>query len=346
MIDLFSITINMLHNKFGSERTKKTEKGEVTNTRFSKTIYINHIPFFVTSLCNGARINIRCCPLKVLQGHNVFGTNSLKKLWRKFICDVLEQLEIFPTEDQLLALRKGEFQVDEIHLTHRFPVECYSMVQNVITHILRNSSMSLSPSLIAKGTGVTLQAPHGLASWLIYDKHSDFVDKRTKEQKYLETVAGGHAEKAKRLLLKLSRKSIRTELKLGKKYLKVNGLDRGKNWTEKMAVEVFLRELGLLHLGDFPSLPQMPNVYKKIADVKLRDVLMLWGSGKDMSTHGGKTTREAHRREIKKLIGIDILKDCPVIEPASINLSDIFNPSNMLTGFPKWANKYPEIAVR
>lgn len=346
MIDLFSITINMLHNQFGSERTKKTENGVVTNTRFSKTIYINEVPFFVTSLGNGTRINIRCCPLKVLQGHNVFGTNSLKKLWLKLIGQVQEQLEIYPKEDQLLALRKGEFQVDEIHLTHRFPVESYSMVQKVITHILRSSSMSLSPSLIDKGVGVRLRAPHGLASWLIYDKYSDFVDKRTKEQKYLEAVVGDYAEEAKLLLLKISRESIRAELKLGKKYLKDNGLDRGKNWTEKMTAEVFLRELSFLHLGDCPSLNEMPEFYASVADVKLRDVLMLWGSGKDMSTHCGKTTREGHRREIKKLLGIDILKDQPVLEPASINLSDIFNPSNMLTGFPKWANKYPEIAVR
>lgn len=344
MIDLFSITLEITHQPFGSVRTKKPEVGDVKTSRYSKTIHINDVPFFVTSLGNGARINIRCSPIKVLQGHNVFGTNSLRTLWRMIIVEVFNQLGIEPTADQLHDWRRGEFQLNEIHLTHRFPVESYSMILKVVSHLLRYSSISMLPTPISKGVGVTLRTPN--VEWLIYDKHLEFADKRTKEQKYLDVVAGDNAEKARQLLLKLSSKSIRAELKLGKKYLSDHGLDRGKNWTSSKVIEVFARELGLLRLGALPALPQMPVVYAGVADVKLRDVLMLWGSGKDMSTHVGKTTRERNRREIKKLLGIDILKDQPVLEPASINLSDIFDPSNMLTGFPKWSRVYPAIAVR
>lgn len=344
MIDLLSITLDITHQPFGSIRTKKPEVGVVKTSRYSKTIHINDVPFFVTSIGNGARINIRCSPIKVLQGHNVFGTNSLKKLWGKIVVEVLNQLEIKPTAERLAEWRRGEFQLNEIHLTHRFPVESYSMILKVVSHLLRYSSISMLPTPISKGVGVTLRTPS--VEWLIYDKHLEFADKRTKEQKYLDAVAGDHAEKAKQLLLKLSSKSIRAELKLGKKYLRDHGLNRGKDWTSSKVIEVFVRELGLLRLGALPALPQMPEFYASVADVKLRDVLMLWGSGKDMSSHGGRTTQEQHRREIKKLLGFDILKDQPALEPASINLPDIFDPSKMLTGFPKWSRDYPAIAVR
>lgn len=344
MKDLISSTIEVDHKPFGSKRIIERENSTGNTKHMSKKVLINKVPVIVTSLNNGTEINIRCCPLKVLQGHNVFGTNSLSKLFPRIIVEVLNQLGIEPTAEQLREWRRGEFQVNEIHLTHRFPVESYSTVLKVISHILRYTSISMLPTPIRKGVGVALRTPN--VEWLIYDKHLEFADKRTKEQKYLEAVAGVHAEEAKLLLLKLSSKSIRAELKLDKDYLVGNGLDRGKNWTASKVIEVFVRELGLLHLGDLPALTQMPEVYAGVADVKLRDVLMLWGSGKDMSTHVGKTTRERYRREIKKLLGIDILKDQPTLEPASINLSDIFDTQKMLTGFPKWSRDYPELALR
>ena len=344
MIDLSDQIIEVEHKPFGASRRIRRD-GKLGKTKwYSKKIFINKVPVLVTSLNNGTQINIRCCPLKVLQGHNVFGTNNVVMLGNKIIVDVLKELGIKASEGQLRAWRKGEFRIDEIHLTHRFQLESNSMVRRVVSHIHRYARRSLRAAYIDSGVGVTLKGPH--LEWLFYDKCLEFGDKRTKEQKYIQAVVGDRAESAGHCLHQLASKSIRAELKLDKDYLQDDGLDRGKNWTTEKVIEIFTKELGVLRLGEMPSLPQLPEIYASVADVKLRDVLMLWGSGKDMSTHVGKTTRERHRREIKKLLGIDILKDQPALEPASINLSDIFDPSNMLTGFPKWARKYPELALR
>jgi len=346
MIDFLSITIDIPHEPFGSKRIKQPEDGEVKTKQFTKTLRINKVPFWVTSLNSGTQINIRCCPLKLFQGHNVFGSNSLKMLWTMLIDEVLAQLGIKTSAAKLRKWHMGEFQIDEIHLTHRFPVEKYSMIRKAIHHILKYSSMSLRPSLLRKGVGVTLRAPHGLADWLFYDKHLEFGDKRTKEQKYLQAVAGERAEAAKNRLLKTSSKSIRAELKLGKKYLDLaeHMLNRGKHWSVNKVIEVFMRELGLLQLGQIPALTQLPEIYYQIDDPKLRATLILWGAGEDLPDHYGQTKLQAHRREIQAKLGIDILQDEPMLEPASINLSDIFDSTNMLAGFPKWVRKYPTLA--
>jgi len=343
MDDLLSTTIDIIHKPFGSSRTIKREDSTGNTKRLSKTLRINQVPVYVTSLNGGTQINIRCCPLKVLQGHNVFGTNQVKKLGHKLIVMVLKELGINATQDQLCAWKVGEFQIDEIHLTHRFPVSGFGL-RRVLAHIHRYSSKYLRPSFIDKGIGVTLKAPH--LEWIFYDKYIEFVDKRKKEQKYLKVVAGDNAERTGKLLQRSASKSIRAELKLSKEYLKDNVLDRGKHWTVGKAIEVFTLELNRLCLGQIPSLPEMPMLYKQIVDPKLRSIVILWANGEDLSNHYGRTSLQKYRKAIRDEHGFDVLKDQPVLKPASINLLDIFDSTNMLTGFPKWVQKFPELAFR
>lgn len=346
MIDLISIVLDIEHKKFGSERKKRTEDGEVKTKQFTKTIHINHVPVFVTSMNDGTRIYIRCCPLKVFQGHNVFGTNRLKLLWVRLIVDVMKELNITPSKLQLQEWLRGEFAIEEIHITHRFSVKEYSMVRKVVHHVRRYARESLFPSPIRKGTGITLRGEHHHASALIYDKCREFGDKRTKEQKYLEAVVGDKAEDAKRLLSQLASKSIRFELKLKKEYLRDNQLDRGKFWTSRKSVEVFSRELELMRLNEIPAMATLPEVYAGIDNPKLRSVVILWANGEDMTEHYASSTIRKYRKSVLEVLGIDILNDQPVLETACIKMSEVFDIGNMLTGFPKWARKYPELALR
>lgn len=348
MIDLLSITLDIRHTPFGSVRTIERENNDkpAKTKHLSIKAVIHQVPILVTSLGDGNQINIRCCPLKVFQGHNIFGTNQVNKLGNELIDAVLNYFGISASENQLSAWARGEYAIDEIHLTHRFPVESRRIIRRVVSHIHKYSSMSLAPSIIDKGVGVTIKAPHGLAEWIFYDKCREFGDKRKNEHKYLESRAGEDAAEAGHLLYRLASKSIRAELKLSKAYLKKHGLDRGVFWTDRMVKKVYLHELILLRLGEIPSLPEMLQVYKAIDNAKLRSVLILWANGEDISEHYGRTTLEKHRRAIREELGIDILKDEPVLKRASIKLSDIFDPSNMLIGFPKWARKYPALAFR
>lgn len=345
-MDLINTNVEIAHKPFGTIRNKETEEGDKQTKQYSKTIYINRVPLFVTSMNNGTRINIRCCALKVFQGHNVFGTNNMKTLWTRLIVEVLRQLGIKPSKDQIRNWMRGEFDIEEIHITHRFPVSHYSMVRKIISHIRRYTSEALAPSPLPKGVGVTLRAPHGKAKWMFYDKHQEFMDKRTKEHKYLYEVLGDTADTTEQLLSRLASQSIRAELKLGRKYLKDEGLNRGKAWTSSKAIEVFTRELGLLPLGKIPAMPEMHELYAEIADPKLRSIVILWAHGEDMTDHYAPSTIRKYRKAVMDELGIDILKDRPVLETASLKLADVFDTDRMLTGFPKWARDYPAIAFR
>lgn len=347
MIDLISLTIDHSHKPFGSTRILKRENKTGNTKLLSKKIFINHVPVIVTSLNNGSSINIRCCPLKVLQGHNVFGTNSTVKMWVKVITETLKQLEIKYSEQQLSEWIKGEFDIDEIHITHRFPVSKYPLVRDIISHIRRYSSEKLLPTPIRKGVGVSLRAPHGQADWLFYDKHQEFNDKRTKEQKYLQAVIGDAiAQSATIKLLRTTSKSIRAELKLGKQYLIDGGRRRAASWKSSLAIEVFTSELGLLGIGGIPALPQLPEVYAEIANPKLRAIVILWANGEDITNQYAPSTVRKYRAAVLDELGIDIMKDQPVLEPTSLNLSAVFDTDQMLVGFPKWARNYPAIAFR
>jgi len=218
MIDLLQMPIDIHHKQFGTARTLNREDGAGNTKQLSITIWINHVPVYVTSLNNGTQILIRCCPLKVLQGHNIFGSNNVMGLGYAIIVEVLKTLTIEATDEQLLAWRNGEFKISEIHLTHRFTVKSSSMIQDVITHIHRYASVALRAAYIQAGVGVKLFAP-GL-EWLFYDKHMEFADKRKKQHSYLEAHAGTDADVASHLLHRLAAKSIRAELKLKKEYLK------------------------------------------------------------------------------------------------------------------------------
>lgn len=343
MIDLLQIPIDIHHQQFGTTRTIDREDGAGNTKQLSRTIWINHVPVYVTSLKEGTQILIRCCPLKVLQGHNVFGSNNVRKLGYAIIVEVLNALKIEATAEQLREWRRGEFKVSEIHLTHRFPVKSYSMIQEVITHIHRYTSVALRAAYIQTGVGVKLSAP-GL-EWLFYDKHMEFADKRKKQHCYLEAHAGTDADEAGRLLHRLASKSIRAELKL-KDYLTKHGLNTGKAWTTTKVKEVFLSELAALHLGELPSVSQLPRMYRRVKDLKQRTALIMWANGQDIADCYALTKRNEYRKAIKHKLGIDILKDKPVLKRGRFKLHDVFAPSNMLAGFPKWAKRFPQLAFR
>lgn len=347
MIDFFSITLDIEHKPFGAVRLKQPEVGVVKTAYYSKTMYINHVPYFVTSLNDGAQVNIRCCPAKVLQGHNLFGTNCLKKLVFPIIFRTMDKLDIKVSIQQLCKWNRGEFDVDEIHITHRFPVAEYPMVRKLISHIRRYASETLLPTPIRKGVGVSLRAPHGHADWMFYDKRQEFNDKRTKEQRYLQAVIGGEdAEFATIKLLNTASKSVRAELKLARQYLRDAGLGRANAWSSSKAIEVFTHEFGLLGIDhQIPAFPQLPEVYAGIEDTKLRAVVIMWANGEDIANHYAPTTARKYRNAVKAKLGIDILKDQPVLETASLDMSDVFDTDNMLIGFPKWVRNYPAIAL-
>jgi hypothetical protein len=352
MIDLIDLNIEIEHKPFGTKRLVEREDSPVTIAKyFSKKVqlYAGAAPIDVTSLSNGTRIAIRCCPLKPLQGHNIFGTDNVIGLGYKLISYVLSVLGIHASSKQLDNWKRGEFELEEIHITYRFSVDVHQSVGRVLAHILRNSSIKLRPTPLRKGTGIILKGVSTGTSWLLYDKLREFEDKRKHEGKYLSAVIGDGAVAVGPIYKRLrdaATNSIRSELKLDKRYLDKHGLDTGAVWNPTTVKSVYLRELKLLRLGAVPSLKFAELLLDSIVDKKLRFTFLAWMQGEDLSLYYSTQTMNTHRKAILAAVGIDIKLDRVPFKKTTVNIADIFCEANMLPNFPDWTVRHPTVAYK
>lgn len=351
MIDLLDLVIPIQHKRFGTLRFLKREDGTDGLTKcLTKNIslYENGAVIRATSLNKGKQIAIRCCPAKVLQGHNIFGTDNVVGLANTLIGYVLAALGFDADREQLEAWERGEFEVRALDITHRFPVESHPLVSRVIAHLFRCTPMQLRPAAIYPGVGVRLLAPCRTAEWLFYDKRREFDDKRYKEAKYLRALIGStpDTDAVESLLRKEASANLRAELKLEKKYLKAHELSVGSAWSRGTAKEIYFRELELLGLGAIPSVEHAKVLLDRLTAPKLRQTFLGWMHGEDLTTYGSRQTLRGHRMAIVDAIGIDILHDVVPHQAPPLNIAGIFCAENALPNFPQWASRHPAAAYR
>jgi II/X family phage/plasmid replication protein len=351
MIDLLHIRIDIPHKPFGNTRIKVAEAdGNEKETRYSTTAnaYENGAPFIVTSMDSGKAVEIRCSPLKVLQGHNVFGTDKVKSLGYRIICIALKKQNIAVTEAQKEQWRAGEFEIKELHITYRFKVQSYATIGRVLTHLLRNTDLSFQPATMKAGNGIKLTAKHKLAEWSLYDKLLEFNDKRRHEGKYLNALVDNAklVQRIEKNIRTSARNSIRVELKLLSKYLVKHELNTGTAWDLQKVKGVYFKELALLRLGTIKSIEHADILLDKIEDKKLRLTFLAWLKGEKLSNYHERQTLDSRCKEIQKAIGINIKQDVVPVDGPPLDIFELFNRRNKLKNFPDWAKKYPAIAFK
>ena len=347
MIDLLSIDIDKIHRPFGNKNLKEnTKTGIVRLKQLSDKVQLypdaNHI--IVTSSDNGTRINIRCSPLKPLQGHNVFGTDHVIGLGYKLIQFVLDNLGIVASASELRAWERGEYKLREIHLTYHFGLPSHALLKPLVTHILRTIHVQYRPAFIKTGVGITLQSPTPHVEWMLYDKLQWMKDMRHKEYGRLLALVCDEktADDIWQHLLKAAASALRMELRLFEQYLKTNGLDEPAKWPKGKPREIFLKELASLRLGKVPALESvLPLLNALRDDQRLRQTFRLWMIGDDIQTYCSASTARSHRRRIEELTGIDILLDRPPLQ-SQFDLAALFHQENIVPKHPDWIEQYPQ----
>jgi hypothetical protein len=351
MIDLLDIRIYFQHKPFGTLRFLKREDGTDGVTKCltkNVNLYDDGAVIHVTSLNNGKKIAIRCCPPKVLQGHNIFGTNNVIGLANKLIKYVLAALGLNASQEQVNAWERGEFEIQAIDITHRFAVESHPLVSRLITHLVRTTSLRFRPTPICPGIGVRMLAPCRQANWLFYDKLLEFEDKRKKEAKYLRALIGKNSDTdaIENLLRQEASMNMRAELKLEKNYLKENRLSHGSAWGRGKAKEIYFQELELLRLGVIPSVEYAKVLLDRLTEPKLRQTFIVWFHGENLSTYGNRQTLRGRQNAILNAVGIDILNDAMPLKNPPLNMADVFDADNVLPDFPEWAHQYPRVSYK
>jgi hypothetical protein len=342
MIDLLAVEIAHPHLAFGTKRIKEVnghlrqEKHLSSHVRLAPDGAI----VYATSLRKETAIGIRCNPLKVLQGHNVFGGNNLRLLASEIIVRVLDHLDIAYTHDDVTKWVAGEFDIHAVDITHRYLLPENVILFDIRQHMIRNMAIErYFPQALRRGDGVRFDASSSHATWLIYDKHKEMEDKRTHAYPVLAAVHGDQADDVWNLLTATAKRSARVELKLGKKYLEQHDLNRGSAWTALTANEVFDRELDALRLEHHKPMSVLRDSIAAVTNPTHRRTLEMWARGSNLTGLFSRASLDSHRKAILEACGIDIDRDVPAIEP--LPLSELFNASNRLSHVPKWVSRYP-----
>ncbi|MDM8357333.1 phage/plasmid replication protein, II/X family, partial [Pandoraea communis] len=289
MIDLVDVTFSFRHKPFGNERIKVVEKARPNtpdSKRFSTTVSLhpNGAPIKVTSLDNGAAINIRTTPLTPLQGHNVFGSNDVNMLCSALICAVLDAMKLKHTEQQRAAWRAGKFTLGALDITYRFGLPEGVTLKQILEHIRLTLPWEFRPAVLSQGVGIRFEVPRRNAAFLLYDKAQKLTDQRTRSLKYLQAVVGeDDVEKIWEDLNAAASNSVRVEVKLDKKYLAKRKLNRGSAWTVGKVREVFWAEMAHLRLESYVPLRQLRDKIDGVGK-HLRYMLELWAREVDLRT--------------------------------------------------------------
>ncbi|CAJ3697464.1 phage/plasmid replication protein, gene II/X family [Burkholderia pseudomallei] len=343
MLDLLHIEIAHRHRAFGNKRIKILKDRQPKVTCFSAAVPLapNGAKIKATSLRHGTAISIICNPLKVLQGHNVFGTNSLRVLAPAIIARVLDHLNVAYTDDDVVAWVAGEFDVHAVDITHRYRLPENVTVFDIRRHMIRNMAIErYRPAALLQGIGVRFNAVSSYGAWLIYDKHKEMEDKRTHAYPVLAAVHGDQADDLWRLLTTTAKSSARVELKLEKKYLEQHGLNRGSAWATGTANEVYDRELAALRLERHKPMSVLRDSIASVTNKTHRRMLEFWSMGRDLKALFSRASLASHRKAIVDACGIDIESDVPAVEP--LPMSELLGVSNRLDGVPKWVERYPQ----
>jgi hypothetical protein len=342
MIDLLSLKIAHRHRAFGNRRIKLSNENKQTISRFSSAVQLapDGARINVTSLRNGSAISVICNPLKVLQGHNVFGENDLRVLAPEIIVRVLDHLNVAYTDDDVTAWVAGEFDVHAVDITHRYRLPENVTVFDIRRHMIRNMAIErYRQAALQHGIGVRFNATSSHAAWLIYDKSKEMEDKRTHAYPVLAAVHGEQADDVWNLLTNTAKSSARVELKLEKKYLEQHSLARGSAWTAQTANEVYDRELTALRLEHHKPMSVLRDSIAAVTNPVHRRTLEMWAQGCDLKSLFCRASLASHRKAIVEACGIDIDRDVPAVEP--LPMSHLFGVSNRMNGRPKWVARYP-----
>ncbi|MFP3801795.1 phage/plasmid replication protein, II/X family [Paraburkholderia sp. SIMBA_027] len=347
MIDLLDITILHPHEQFGNERGKRYENSDAAPVfdRYSKKVFLRPggAPVDAMSLDAGTAIGIRGCPLKPLQGHNVFGSNNVCLLAGTLIGAVLDALGVPYTEAQRAAWFAGEFELAEIHITERFGLPDGMEQKQFYRHILRNTSWEFRPACLQQGTGIRLAKHQNGPALVMYDKAQELTSRRTRAFRHLQAVVGEtDAAKVWKGLTITGSTSIRAELKVPKEYLARHYLRRGSAWTQSIVDAVYWEEMAKLRFESHVSLNTLRPVINQIDDRPLRHALELWTGGRELRTIYPPSSLAHIRSQVRQATGIDIVTDVPM--ETALPVASILSRENLRPQFPAWARKFPACA--
>lgn len=266
-------------------------------------------------------------PSKFLQGHNLFGSNSPRKLVYAFLSEIARQLGLTPTFGDRLRWRSGHYSITRIDIAECFRLPSTLDVDNWIraaAPLVRGKHQQVSAY---GGETIYVGQRSRRISLKIYNKSRELkkhpLDKRIP-----------HREQ----LIEFSEGLLRVEVCLRSQELKRRDLDRVENWESGTAMEILRERIGRLEMPE-----KLRLTATEIAELppRLIGAVRLWESGHDLRNVYPKSTFYRYRSELMEF-GIDVL----AIPSAASNVVPLisFLDAKHEARVPSWAIGTPLLA--
>ena len=234
-------------------------------------------------------------PVKFLQGHNIFGSNDLKKIMAKFFDALLQQdaLGLDPHPFQYDYIQQGVYSLSRVDMNESWHLDNKNDVLAWIRAF--GSTVRLKHRGAAQFSGDTAYIGKNSRRWSVkcYSKGHEITAKGHQLPKELQIPE----------LLEYADKSLRLELVMRQLELKRRGLDMAWYWHESTA-KMLLQTMVLDNL----ELSSTFMIDDKILDTlptRLRLVYQTWKNGDDLKQIMTKPTFYRVRKQLLAF-GIDI----------------------------------------
>lgn len=270
-------------------------------------------------------IEISGNPTKWLQGHNLFGTNDLKRLVWLFFQELVKipELKLKPTLQQLHNVKNGKLTVSRIDINETWFLKDRTEVLAWLN--AAGQKMRLKHRGAGQFKGDTLYWGKGSRRWFLkcYSKGDEINSKKSNFPNDLRTPQ----------MLEYAERALRLELTIKSNQLRKWQLHEVSHWNSETGK--------MLLLGLIKGLEMSNNI--RLTDEKLKHLkpsvkmaYFAWLGGQDLKTELKRPTFYRYRSQLKELgIDIGIPRDLQQEDSKVIPLMRVLEAQPV--GIPDWA---------
>ena len=231
-------------------------------------------------------------PSKFLQGHNLFGSNSPRKLVYALLDELAKRLGLEPSLGDRLRWRAGHYRITRIDIAECFRLPSTDDVQHWISSakpLIRGKHQAVSAYA---GDTIYVGQRSRRITLKIYNKALELkkhpLDENIPFLERLQDYAEG---------------LLRVEVCLRSLELKKRELDMIENWEADTAMKILRERIGRLEM---PHKMRLTSTEISELPQRLRIATRLWESGHDLTAEYTRSTFYRYRSELRKY-GIDIM---------------------------------------
>lgn len=261
-------------------------------------------------------------PVKLLQGHNLFGSSDLNGLYLEAGLFVRHHAGLFPGSETYAMFTKPRYS--RIDLTRSYRFDTHKEAQEYIRFVAGTARTRHGAAQLFGSETAYFGKRSRRWSMKIYDKHAEFLKNGSawKKNKFsrgiIQKLMPDEAE-----LIDWSKGIVRFELCLrGQELDEINkmlGYNVSLDWLQEWTAYY-----NRIQFNENTAMNTQNSLLESTLKPVHRGALELWRSGKDLRTIYPKTTFYAYRRAILDVLGVDISSP-PTEEISSDNVSSVLD---------------------